>query len=312
MKHIIESSKIMISMSIFIVILLAGCQEEEDITTKFTHPDTDQPFQIVSAYKLYDAFIDEASQESEEVNIETLFEKMVLEPVHDQCFAEGEHTKAMELTWEQSFSNLENTKELIKEIDTENVNQAIEDSLIKSATLLPSEIENTVCVFPALGESPLGFNVGAGKILLFHSSYLDEDNYKTTTAHEYHHSVWTEKFYDPDDNFTVLDNMVFEGKAVLFEELVYPEMYSYSIPVYSTYDQHHWELIEADLNQGNLERSLEILYGEGELPPLYGYSEGYKIVTHYLEQNPDLEPEEWLGIGAEEIFTEGDYISNYK
>ncbi|WP_052360711.1 DUF2268 domain-containing putative Zn-dependent protease [Oceanobacillus manasiensis] len=299
----------------FLLVFLSGCKEDEvkDIVTEFTHPDMDQSFQIVSAYKLYDAFIEKALQESEEENVESLFETMVIEPVHEQCVAEGEHAEAMDLVWEQTPPDLENAKGLIKEIDTESINIAIKDALIKSSTLLPSEIENTVCVFPALGEeSPVGFNVGAGKILLFHSSYLKEDDYKITTAHEYHHSVWTEKYYDPNDYITVLENMVFEGKALVFEELVYPEMYSYSIPVYSTYNNNHWELIEADLNQGNLERSLEILYGEGELPPFYGYSEGFKIVMNYLEQYPDLEPEEWLGIDGEKMFEEGNYLSNYE
>lgn len=313
MKNRIICDKYIFTGIILLLIVLVGCEEEEDIVTKFKHPKMDQTFQIVNAYKLYDEFIEKALKEDQQENIEALYETKVMDPIYDQCIADGEHKQVMDLVWDQSLSNLKDTQKLIEGIDSESINGAVKDALIKSSNLLPSEIENTVCVFPTLGEESLvGFNVGAGKILLFHSSYLDEEDYKITTAHEYHHSVWTEKFYDQNDYSTVLENLVFEGKAVVFEELVYPEMYSYSTPVYSTYDKNHWKLIEADLNRGDSERSLEILYGEGELPPYYGYSEGYKIVMNYLEQHPDLEPDEWLGIDGKEIFEEGEYRSNYE
>ncbi|RDW18210.1 hypothetical protein CWR48_11525 [Oceanobacillus arenosus] len=132
---------------------------------------------------------------------------------------------------------------------------------------------------------------------------------KVSIAHEYHHSVWTEEYFDPEEPVTVLDNLIFEGKAVMFEKLVYPD-YSY-IPINRSHILTFWEMIEDDLYKADLERSLEIITGAGNLPYLYGYSEGYKMVESYLNKHPNLTPEEWLGISEDVIFEEGDYLSNY-
>ncbi|RDW14965.1 Zn-dependent protease [Oceanobacillus chungangensis] len=276
------------------------------------HPDTNQPFQIVNAHKLYNEFIDKASQEQQQEKIKELYENMIIEPVYDMCFEDGEYLYMVDFILNEAPSNFKNLEKLIEDIETENINEAIIDALNKSSKLLSTEIETTVCVFPTVEEDvPAMVNVGSGKIIALYNEFYSEEEFKASIAHEYHHSVWTEKFFQPEDTSTVLDNLVFEGKAVVFERLVYPES-SYTIPIYPSYILVFWEMIEPDLYKEDLERSLEILIGSGNLPYLYGYSEGYKMVKSYLDKNPDLKPIEWLGRSADEIIEEGEYLSNYR
>jgi uncharacterized protein YjaZ len=132
---------------------------------------------------------------------------------------------------------------------------------------------------------------------------------KVGVAHEYHHSVWAEKYLS-NHSGSVLDNLIFEGKAVMFEKTVYPIL-DYT-PVDLAYNKDLWSKIEPDLNNQDLNRSLEILFGGKDLPWLYGYSEGYKMVKSYLDLNPNQTPEEWTALSTQEIIEKGKYFENYK
>lgn len=123
--------------------------------------------------------------------------------------------------------------------------------------------------------------VGVGKIIIPYSLGNSDEYLKGTIAHEYHHSVWAEKYANKVDTFSILDNIVFEGKAVKFQKSVYPDIDMISVDL--TYDKELWSQIEPDLNKSNLKRSLEIVHGGKELPYTYGYSEGYKMIKSYLD-----------------------------
>ncbi|MBP1969889.1 hypothetical protein J2Z83_001997 [Virgibacillus natechei] len=292
------------------IFLLTGCKDQ-DIVVSIEHPETDQKYQIVNAYKLYKDFIEEAGQEENKGEVEGLYQTAVIDPVYEACFKDGEYLHMVDFLLEEPPADLAALKEVREKIDSKVSNESIKEALIKSSDLLPAEEETNVCVFPTTEENmPPGINAGSGKIFLFYNENYNEDLIKATVAHEYHHSVWTENYFDPEDQVTVLDNMVFEGKAVMFEKLVYPDLSD--IPIDPTYTLTFWEMIENDLDKVDLNRSSEVLYGNGNLPYLYGYSEGYKMVESYLDKNPDMTPEEWIGIDEQTIFEEGDYLSNYR
>jgi uncharacterized protein YjaZ len=195
------------------------------------------------------------------------------------------------------------------EIRKEKINELIQESLLKSAELLPSQNDIAVCVFPSNNENMPMVTVGAGKIIIAYNQYYNDLLIKIGVAHEYHHSVWAEK-YLRNHSATVLDNLIFEGKAVMFEKTVYP-IHSYT-PIDMTYNKESWSKIEPDLYKQDLNRSLEILHGGKDLPRLYGYSEGYKMIKSYLDLNPDLTPEEWTALSTQEIIEKGKYFENYK
>ena len=139
--------------------------------------------------------------------------------------------------------------------------------------------------------------IGSGKITVLYNKYYNDEFIRYTIPHEYHHSVLTEN--RPKTEGTVLDHMVFEGKAVMFEKLVNPEMDLRKIDFNSK--DFYWSKIVGDLEKRDLNRASEINLGGNGLPYEYGYSEGYKMVKSYLDLHPDVSIEEWTALSPKEI-----------
>ncbi|WP_236686914.1 DUF2268 domain-containing putative Zn-dependent protease [Ornithinibacillus contaminans] len=293
------------------ILIMSGCesQKEDSIVVSFENPETGQLFEIVNVYKLYKDFFDESSKENQPKDINELYKTKIIDRVYDQCFAEGKYLYMVNDLLNHAPTNESELSKLIENIDIDSVNKFIKDSLIKSSNLLPSKGETTVCVFPTLEEGNSMVTVGAGKIIALYQEGYTEDIIKTTIAHEYHHSVWTEKFLQRQNGVTLLDNLIFEGKAVMFENLVYPGKSIISILPY--YSSSQWEKFKPLLHKQDLELSVEILNGGGELPLNYGYQVGYKMVKSYLDLHPDLTPAEWIGIDAEEIYDEIEFPPSF-
>lgn len=288
----------------------------DSVVLTFEHPQTKQPFKIVNAYKLYDNYFNKVDEEQDTSYLD-IYKKEVIEPMYSDCFENGEYLHMVEpiLNGDPQHlnlapSNLAGVQSIIEQIDVEQMNNLIEESLIKSSDLLPTEKETTVCVIPSSNKNMKMVTVGAGKILVLYNWDYTEETIRAGVAHEYHHSVWTEKHLAENNSFTVLDNLIFEGKAVMFEKIVYPDLNL--TPVDLTYDKDYWSKIEPDLEKYDFNRSIEILMGGYELPWLYGYSEGYKMVKSYLDMYPEATPVEWMGLSSEDIFIKGKYLEHYK
>ena len=133
--------------------------------------------------------------------------------------------------WTPEESDFNSIKNQIESIDKDHLNKLFEESLVKSSDILSSDKKTTVCVFPENERFPSDMvTFETGKIIVFFNELnnyfnLSElDNYnKSGISHEYHHSVWMEKHYTEDYYLTVLDYLIMEGQAVMFETLVYPD-----------------------------------------------------------------------------------------
>lgn len=312
MKFYLNVALIMIVFS-----LTVACNEQSkndsldfDIITE-SHPDTDQLYSIINTFDLYDSYFKQTAANLEQEKIKQVYKEEVIDPIYNSCFADGEYIDMVEFLIEDYPAEESELLNVIEETNREKLHNNIVEALINSSDHLATNEETTVCIFPNTDQNiPVMITAGAGKIIVLYNNEYSEELIKVSIAHEYHHSVWTEKHIENEQTATILDNIVFEGKAVMFEEIVYPDN-SLSL-VNSSYILSFWEMIEPDLNKTDLDRTLEILYGDGMLPYMYGYSEGYKMVKSYLDKNPNLTPEDWLGVNAQVIFEQGEYLSNYK
>ncbi|MFJ8517099.1 DUF2268 domain-containing putative Zn-dependent protease [Lysinibacillus xylanilyticus] len=307
--------KIVVALVLIISILtLTSCTQKEkskndfeSIVTSFEHPQTNQKFKIVNAYKLYNNYIDEVKSKPELSQVE-IYNEEVIKPIYSACFENVEYLHMADPVLNVDPDSLTENQKLSEQIDGEETEKIIKEALIKSSDLIASENETTVCVLPVTNANPLMVTVGAGKIIVFYNKYYTENDLRYGIAHEYHHSVWTEKYLSKDVPFTVLDNLIFEGKAVMFDKLVYPDIYYY--PINTTYTKDDWSKIALDLEKVDLNRSLEILSGGNGLPSLYGYGVGYKLVKSYIDLNPTLTAEEWTALSSKEIYEKGNYLEN--
>ncbi len=289
---------------VFIIIvalfLFNACDEKKDsIVISFEHPETGQPFEIVHAYELYRDYFEEISK-NQDKNQKELFQNIIMNPVYHACFEGGEYLHLVDSLINNPPEDESAYLNQLKKIDKNKLNELIKDALIHSSNWLQTENKNTVCVFPTGNEQTSMVTAGTGKIITYYQDYYTDNMIKSLIAHEYHHSVWTEKYFSSGNTITVLDNLIFEGKAVAFEKLVYPE--GSIVPTHPYYNMTDWEKIEPDLYKVDLDRSIEIIRGGGELPYAYGYSVGNRIVELYLEENPNLTPADLLGIRADVIY----------
>lgn len=276
----------------------------------FEHLQTKQKYKIVHVNPLFQRYIEKVKENPSQLTLE-LYKEEIIQPVYKDCFENGEFLYMADPLLNSAPEGIEELEIISEKLETrkEKINEFIQDSLLKSTELLPSQNEITVCVFPSSNLNMPMVTVGVGKIVIPYNQYYKDGFIKVGVAHEYHHSVWAEKYLS-NHSGSVLDNLIFEGKAVMFEKTVYPIL-DYT-PVDSAYNKELWSKIEPDLNKKDLNRSLEILFGGKDLPRFYGYSEGYKMIKSYLDLNPNQSPEEWTALSTQEIIEKGKYFENYK
>ena len=291
--------------------------EQHDITYSFKNPNTGQEFSIIQVYMLYEKYFENLNNNLDESPYE-LYQQDIIDPVYDACFKDAEYYKFSLFQWTPEESEFNSILNQIESMDKEHLNKLIEESLVKSSEILSSDKKTTVCVFPENEKFPSDMiTFGTGKITVFLSELnnyfkLSElDNYnKSGISHEYHHSVWFEKHYTEDYFMTVLDNIILEGSAVMFETFVYPETNSTDLVLDESFNKEYWSMIETYLESSGTNEF--ILGGSKGLPDYYGYSEGYKMIRSYLNLHPDATIEEWTSKSPREIFEEGNYLANYE
>ncbi|MFJ8063678.1 DUF2268 domain-containing putative Zn-dependent protease [Psychrobacillus sp. NPDC096426] len=283
-------------------------QEQQNITYSFKNPNTGQEFNIIHAYMLYENYFETVKDNPDESPYQ-LYKQVIIDPVYDACFKDAEYHKFSVFEWTPEESDFNSIKKQIESMDKDYLNELFEESLIKSSDILSSNNKTTVCVFPENASFPSDMiTVGIGKILVLFNGFYDY--YKSGMSHEYHHSVWTEKHSTEDYYLTVLDDLIMEGQAVMFETLVYPDSNSTDYVVDESFYKEYWSKIETYLESSY---SVEFLIGGSNgLPDYYGYSEGYKMIRSYLNLHPDMTVEEWTSKSPKEIFEEGNYMANYE
>jgi uncharacterized protein YjaZ len=301
---------------LFISAVLSGCEQESNeapkpkpVISTFKNDGENQKFNIVHAQYLYEDYLDKLEQTPRQER-QKLYEEKILEPVKKECFTDLEHPQMAEELQSYQVNKVPDTlNKVIKSMDREHLDSLIKEALEKSSEILPSAKDINVCIFPtdnAFHRTMVA--TGAGRIFVYYSDHLSDRMIKSAIAHEYHHSAWTGQHFSSSHQQTVLDNLIFEGKAVMFQETVYPG--TADIPLDTKADPILWEKVRGDLDKSDFNRSLEVLFGGGTLPLHYGYSEGYKIVKAYIEETGST-VEDWTAASPKEIFKKGRYTERF-
>jgi len=290
------------TFSIMIVILL--CSRDRLHTDNFSiqhRAGTTQAFTVLLLDQQIAEYLRAVKNNPDKPKRE-IFEEKILQPVWEDCFQDGEYlhllaevrkTPPEELVYLEKIIN--DKQNLIK------VKATVKEALVQSARYLPGQATTTVCIMPTTSRNNSALSIGSGKILLFYNPYLFRSDHELagTVAHEYHHSVWTSKHFDPYQPFTLLDALLFEGKAMYFQETVYQG--SSHIP---NYDNRYEEVREELMNRlGSVDTNLrnEMMFGSDRIPYAFGYAEGYRLVKRYLQENPQVKIEQWTSMEPEKF-----------
>lgn len=298
----------------FIILLgLWGCHSnnQDVVSIKGTNPETNQSFTLINAFNLFEQYLEEVMDESySDTRKKDIYKELIIDPIYGDCFNEVEFSMDFLINNPPNKYDEKKLLELVQQTNQDDIHDQITVALTESSTILPTDKETTVCILPNVDSNmTTGYSQGSNKLTLLYDESR-KDSIKNIIAHEYHHSVWTERYYDEQKEMTLLDNLVFEGKAIMFEKMLYPE--NMDIPIYPNFNLSMWEAIENELFETDGDRIVQVMQGYQPFPANYGYSEGYKMVDSFLGKHPDLTPEEWLGIEAQVVFEEGGYLSNYE
>jgi len=323
MKFMNIANKALVSFCILLLIfILSACKqteqshentilenEQQNITYSFKNPNSGQEFTIIHAYLLYENYFATVKDNPDESPYK-LYKQEIIKTIYEVCFEDAE-IPVNALEWTPKESDFDSIENQIGLMNKDHLNEVFEESLVKSSDILSSDKKTTVCIFPKNEKAPSDMiAIGSGKIIVFYNKF--DKTYKSGMSHEYHHSVWFRKNYTENDFLTGLNRLIVEGKAMMFETLVYPQLNS-TYYVDERFNKEYWSKIEPYLESVSTREIDEMMIGGSNgIPSGYGYSEGYKMFRSYLNMHPNMTVEEWTSKSSEEIFVEGNYKANYE
>lgn len=289
---------------ITLLLILIGCSSQDDQErVKVDHFEINnngqlQSFNVILMDNLVREYL-VASKNANPELLKKLYEEKVFEPISDYCLKDGEYLHLLGDIRNRVPEDIDSLEKVVEEKNKlSEVREIIKSALIDSSTILMGPNTN-VCVLPSSSDREVAFTVGTGKIIILYNPdlYRSPNELVGTVAHEYHHSVWTKDFFNKYKPFKLLDHIIFEGKALYFQELVYPN--STYLPDYSN---KHMELrneLNETLHTMNREYISEVMFGDSKFPYAFGYSEGYQIVANYLKEHPELDVMGWTQLEPE-------------
>lgn len=128
-------------------------------------------------------------------------------------------------------------------------------------------------------------------------------------AHEFNHAYWTKMNFNKLSQFTLLDYLVFEGRADSYAHLVYPDVacpWTKVLP--QKVELELWDKIKSQLKNADIAYQYNVMFGsKNEYPYWGGYALGYHIVQSALKSHPELTPLEWANLPPEKILEMSDY-----
>ena len=290
---------------------------EEHISRIQINPDqsSSQLIRVVHAYEGMADYVDAAKSESDPDLID-LNIKHVLEPYRDVCTEEGEHWAVADTFEEFPIKDLDYLLDGVKELRGSEIETYIVEAVRASAEVLPMH-EITVCIYLLDSRATVakdemggltGFSTGPGKFwLLIYPDSDWENNTHYLVAHEYHHAVWFDQYYDPA-SFDLLENMVFEGRADTFAESIYPDGFApWTNALSDRQVAYQWGRVQDKLTESDPLTLSRWMFGYSGVTPWTGYTLGYNIVQGYVEAHPEVTVEELMAMDAEDILAESGF-----
>jgi uncharacterized protein YjaZ len=300
--------------------LIAGCSsEEEKIPSESTveFEENGQSFKIVPLYEEFLDYTNEAKEDPSKNNKGEFYSR-VIQPFLDSA-SEEEVSLSGGLDYSFYFYPTrkvqvlqENTIELLKHQD--EINNAIKESLIKSANKLPGK-NKTIFVRPVDPQDTIikhmngvaAITLSKDAIVIMLDPSFNKEMLEYTVAHEYHHSVF---FEDKENEFSLLNGIIFEGKAESFASQIYPNIKApWSEPLAVEEEKVVLEELKNNLESRSMDIYNQFFDGDfkKDIPMWSSYKIGLKITDSYLNNNPEDPIKEWTMMDGKEIVRGSDY-----
>ncbi|HSO59115.1 MAG TPA: DUF2268 domain-containing putative Zn-dependent protease [Paenisporosarcina sp.] len=145
-------------------------------------------------------------------------------------------------------------------------------------------------------------------LIVINPSFLEEE-LKFTVAHEYHHTIYYETVKNRP--YDLLENIIVEGKATMFQKMIYPDMEVPGHTAFTTQEDKVWTIFMDNLESTDLKLKEDFRLGnQGKgIPTWSTYNIGYQIMESLLEENPNpnLSIEEWTLMSSKDILEKSEF-----
>ena len=309
-----------IAYDALVISLLVGCsgvQTAPAVTREpINTPVLPQEFTIISAYEGMAAYV-EAAGAASTPDLPALFRQYVVEPYWEDCAAGGEFVKLAENALATPIMDMSYLSGAVSVLRASNIEQIVEEALQESATVLPGP-HTTVCIFVSEPRSTYvrddmngvtGLTAGSGKIWLqIYPNDTWRDWIPYAVAHEYHHSVWTDRHFHQIKSSDLVDYLVFEGRADSFARLLSQGLVApWTEALTTEQERREWRLMQNYLDTPDFAIQRLFMSGGDSTPRWTGYTIGFHIVQSYLRKHPDMSVEEWTAMDAHRLLEESGY-----
>jgi uncharacterized protein YjaZ len=315
--------KRIVGLVIFVSVLLASCsndkvqdkEEENKLPSQkevsFSYEGKN--FKIIPFYEEVLEYTDYVKKNPSESNPGAYKEK-VLEPLKEKSTLNLHLEYPFKASTEvEKFEK--NTIQLLQK--QEQINELIKEALIKSSEHLPGGDKN-VYIMPVRPEDNLVINNMEGvsgvtynekDIFIQIDPAFSEDTLKYVVAHEYHHAI---NILANGEMviYTILDRILFEGKADSFAHIIYPEI---SAPWTEPLPEETAVIVLEELRKNADSTSIKIYmdFFNGNsakgIPLWSNYKIGYEITQSYIENNPDTTISKWTRLPSKDLLQNCEY-----
>jgi len=151
--------------------------------------------------------------------------------------------------------------------------------------------------------------VGSGKIIIQIDPTFPQwkETLPYVIAHEYHHSAWISRNWKNAD-FSVLEYLIFEGRADAFATRMYPNVLSpWTTMINREQESMVWNKIQGEIFQRGPDRINKVMFGTNDIPFGSGYTIGFNIVQSYRLNHLGVSDKAMIDLSADELFKQSHY-----
>jgi uncharacterized protein YjaZ len=312
-KELVLMRNILTCLLLFILFQTSGCQSKvvEFERTKVTI--NNQKFEIITTYSLFDDYMSQQNNS----DIKSASDNLIYDPLRKEIIGGAEAAFMFETIRipYQPGGLLKKEVELLRNSDILDITKT---ALLNITSNLPGP--DTKIIFmpanPAMHDLFVKYNfcmngvtLGSGKIIIMIDPSFPQwkKTLPNVLAHEYHHSTWISRNWkDPD--FTLLEYLIFEGRADAFASNLYKDAENpWTAMIDKEQEDKVWKLIRPEIFMKGHERINKVMSGNSDIPVGSGYTIGFHIVKSFKQNNPEYSDREIIDLKPEVILKKSKY-----
>lgn len=268
----------------------------------------------------YQRFVD-ATGASDGGDVAELYGRWIKEPICTEHFQTSEYGFLVRTQFEPPIIDVTALERSLRRVEAsrESIASAIAAAIARldkdfdpgdlTFYILPPHPQNAPLIVAMKGV--IGMTAGSTQILLTVEPDVPgwQKMLEYAVAHEFSHAYWTRTRFNETAPWTLLDYLVFEGKADHLAQHYYPDVVApWTQALTAKQTSELWTRIQPELASQDFDRQVAVMFGAHGFPTWGGYTLGFDIVQTALRDS-DLSPEERTMLDAQRILEMSAYTT---